>query len=220
MSPPRPAWRGSAYPARGPVGHPGSPHGDAYTGHRVLALCRRDRQSSGTARSTAVTRWGQAGMCHITPSAPVVLPNPASRREMRAPRGCCRPPLPSGWPARGMPPSPDGDSGACSIPLSPGTPALGTGLTGVLDQPWCLAGGGCSGAQHPPPGGHRLAGGQSRGDKPGEGEELRWGQDGGVPTQGSKPQDGVIDLPLPPSPKMEVKHQTRLKAVHKRARFG
>lgn len=34
------------------------------------------------------------------------------------------------------------------------------------------------------------------------------------------PKDGVIDLWLPPSPKTEVKHQTRLKAVRKRARFG
>ena len=53
-----------------------------------------------------------------------------------------------------------------------------------------------------------------------QGEELGRGEDGGVPMQGGEPQDRVIDLPLPLSLKMEVKHQTRLKAVHKRACFG
>lgn len=38
---------------------------------------------------------------------------------------------------------------------------------------------------------------------------------GGGPYMGYDPQDGVINLPLPPSPKTVVKHQTRLKAVHK-----
>lgn len=74
MPPPRPAWRGSTYPAWGRVGHPGSPprRTRTHAGHRVLAF-GQSRCKKGTPRGTGVT-WDGKGR----PSAAVVLPGPSS----------------------------------------------------------------------------------------------------------------------------------------------
>lgn len=175
MPPPRPAWRGSAYPAWGRVGHPGSPprRTRTHAGHRVLAF-GQSRCKNGTPRGTGVT-WDGKGR----PSAAVVLPGPSSiaashrrprqRREVgRTQRTRCR------WvtPSVTHPPPP---SRSCAKPLRP------VGLPGG-SVPWGAGRGPTPCIPEGEPTGRYGHGGDAAGTAP---ARLGWPRECHVPRMGT-----------------------------------